>query len=101
MQNNHSRVGPIHNYPDPINQVQFSTNSMIGSPKGVNSSRMFPGVVQQQKGMQSGFPSGHLPPQQQPPPPNNNVLHQINNNNNSSQQHLNLPWSNGSAGSSG
>ena len=100
MQNNHSRVAPIHNYPDPINQVHFSTNNMIGSPKGVNSSRMFQGV--QQKGMQIGFPPGHLPPQpQQQQQPSNNSIHQINNNNISSQPHLNAPWSNGSAGSSG
>jgi hypothetical protein len=70
---------------------------MIVSPKGGGgSNRMFhnpakitPGPV---------FPSGHFAASQQ----SSNVLHQMHNNNNSShQQHLNQPWSNGSAGSSG
>ena len=95
MQNNNTRVGQINNYPDPMNQVHFSSNNMIGSPKGGNSSRMFQGP---NKAMASGIPSGHLAP---PQPSSNNVLHQLNNNNISSQPHLNPPWSNGSAGSSG
>ena len=95
MQNNNSRVGQMNNYPDPMNQVHFSSNNMVGSPKGGNSSRMFQG---QNKAIASGLPSGHLAP---PQPSSNNVLHQLNNNNISSQPHLNPPWSNGSAGSSG
>ena len=87
--------GPIHSYPDPNIQGHFPSNMTV-SPKG-GSNRMFHNQAKMPPG--SVFPTGHFTASQQ----SSNVLHQMHNNNNSShqQQHLNQPWSNGSAGSSG
>ena len=85
----------IHSYPDPNTQAHFSSN-MIASPKGGGPNKMFHNPHKITPG--SVFSSGHFASSQQ----TSNSLHpMINNNNSSHQQHLNQPWSNGSAGSSG